>query len=99
VEKETSVMKYVCHSRAHFEGLKKIWGLSVLISPPYSTYYTLIMFTFDAIPLKNPNADFDFKSLALRDMVSNQPLISEEPDPVPASANIPCLSKNFHWEW
>jgi len=50
-------MKHVHHSGAHYEGLKKNWGSSVHSSPQYSTYYTLKMFTFDAIPLKNPSGN------------------------------------------
>ena len=55
VDRETSVVKFGHHLRAHLEGLTKFWGLGGSSAPLYSPFCTLKTCTFDLIPLPNPN--------------------------------------------
>ena len=55
VDRETSVVKFEHHPRAHLEGLTKFWGFWGSSAPLYSPFCTLKTCTFDLIPLPNPN--------------------------------------------
>ena len=90
VDRETSVVKFGHHSRAHLEGLTKFWGFGGSSAPPYSPFSTFKSCMFDPKPLRNPTCVCNMVTLLC------PPACGQHLHVYPIVVNEVCVQKQAH---